>query len=83
MTQKESNSGHILFEPVIDLEFPKQINLDYLFSSEGFVSPQMELPLAGIDFHCYWITASTGGGSGGFRLFPYLRFGPTNGTGFN
>ena len=51
MTQKESNSGHILFEPVIDLEFPKQINLDYLFSSEGFVSPRMEWPLAGIDFH--------------------------------
>ena len=83
MTQMESNSDRILFELVIDLEFPKQINLDYLFSSEGFVSPRMELPLAGIDFHCYRITASTGGGSGGFRLFPYLRFGPTNGTGFN
>ena len=83
MTQKESNSDHIPFEPAIDLEFPKQINLDYLFSSEGFVSPRMELPLAGIDFHCYRITASTDGGSGGFRLFPYLRFGPTNGTGFN
>ena len=82
MTQMESNLGRILFELVIDLEFPKQINLDYLFSSEGFVSPRMELPLAGIDFHCYRIT-STGGGSGGFRLFPYLRFGPTNGTGFN
>ena len=51
MTQKELNSGHIPFEPAIDLEFPKQINLDYLFSSEGFVSPRMEWPLAVIDFH--------------------------------
>ena len=31
----------------------------------------------------YRIAASTDGGSGGFRLFPYLRFGSTDGTWFN
>ena len=76
MTQMESNLGRILFELVIDLEFPKQINLDYLFSSEGFVSPRMEWPLAGIDFHIIGLLLRRSAAVAAFAFFLTFGFVP-------